>query len=380
MIRASSVRVLLGLLLLAVAGFEPASAELTPLDAKLVWVREGRVYLALPDSAAVEPGQLVSFVSRGKRIAAGEISRIYDREMAVATLTSGSLERVKKLNRVRVLVERGRPAALPILRVGYPSQKRVSLLFECDELAVRPPSPAGMYRTEALNERSSRFIRERDIPADAPWPDTLLVRLFDEVADEEIALERGELDAAVFWPGEMSSHLRGQPRWRDFLTGTMAHGVVAATWNAGAAAHDSSDSLPFAADSLLASLNREIFGDDLAPWREVAMRAGRPVPPPGSASPDLVRFEVDPGMPGGRLIERFLNRGRKPQAARDSVALVQVLHLDLPLTWAWQPGTAPLFAIRCPVVATPERRRHLVALGPDVLVGLLDCRVAGRRP
>jgi hypothetical protein len=376
----TSIRALLVPFVLAAAGFfEPASAEFAHLDAKVVWVRDGRVYLALPDSAVLEPGQLVSFVLRKRQIAAGEILRVFDREMAVATLRSGSLERVKKLDRVRVLAERGRPAALPMLRVGYPSQKRVNLLFECGEPAMRPPLPDSIYRTEVLNERSARLVREREFVG-VPWPDTLLVRDFDEAADEEIALERGELDAAVFWPGEMSSHLREQPRWRDPLTATMGHGVVLATWDAEAAALDSSGSFPFAADSLFALLNREIFGGDLAPWSEVAMRGGRPLTPSGSAPIDLVRFEVDRSLPGHQLIERFLNRGRKPQGARERVALVRLVYLDLPLSSSWQPGTAPLFAIRCPVVAAPERRRSLAALGADSLLGMLDCRVARRGP
>jgi len=387
------------MLALALAGsIARVSADPAPLNAKVVWVRGGRVYLASPDSSALEPGQTVSFVWRGKTIASGEISRVFDREMAIATLSTGSLERAKKLERLRILAERHRPGALPMLRVGYPSRSRVSLLFECDSLFLRAPGPVGMYRAEGLNPRSTRLFRETAPSIDAPWPDTLLVRQFDEAADEEIALERGELDAAVFWPGEMSSHLREQPRWRDFLSGTLRHGVVAATWSASGTARDSSHSLPLSVDSLLASLNREIFRGDLAPWREFAARSGRPLPPSTPAEWNVARFEVDPAVPGRQLLERFLNRGRKSQAARDTAAVVRLLYLDLPVERTldspgsfapgtsadsrdlpgpapiWPARTAPLFAIRCPVVAASQLLPYLAALGPDFLVGMLDCR------
>lgn len=328
----------------------------------------------------MQPGLSVSFVFRRKTIAAGEIFRVFDRELAAVTILSGSLEHVKKLERVRILAERRRPTALAVLRVGYPSRSRINLLFECGELSVRGPLSPGMYRTEVLSERSSRLVRDPVATLDPPWPDTLLVRLFDEAADEEIALERGELDAAVFWPGELSSHLRDQPRWRDFLTGTLDHGIVAASWSAADGVRDSSDSLPFAADSLLSSLNREIFGGDLAPWREVMARGGRSLSPAGMGSPDLARFEVDPGMPGHQLVERFLNRSRKPQSARENLSVLRVLYLDLPLAASLPPRTAPLFAIRCPVLAAPQLGPYLAALGPDSLAGMLQCMPAGRRP
>jgi hypothetical protein len=217
------------------------------------------------------------------------------------------------------------------------------------------------------------LVRDPVSVLDAPWPDTLLVRLFDEAADEEIALERGELDAAVFWPGEVSSHLREQPLWRDYLSGTMKRGVVAATWKAADAARDSSDSLSFASDSLLASLNREIFAGDLEPLRE----GGQSILPSRSGS---LRFEVDPSLPGRQLLERFLNRGRKPHSARDSAAVVQVRILDLPIASTWAPGTAPLFAIRCPLVSATQLQPYLAALGPDLLVGMIECRPATPRP
>jgi hypothetical protein len=151
---------------------------------------------------------------------------------------------------------------------------------------------------------------------------------------------------------------------------------------------------------LLNSLNHEIFRGDLTPWREFAARSGRPLPPSAPGGWNVARFEVDPGIPGRQLIERFLNRGWKSQVARDTAARVRLLYLDLPveraldspgssgradsrdlpgLTPTWPARTAPLFAIRCPVVAAPQLLPYLAALGPDSLVGVLDCRER-RRP
>src|SRR5205814_1296313 len=67
----------------------------------------------------------------------------------------------------------------------------------------------------SLAENEYRFVRDPGAAA-TPWPDTIMVGLFGETSDEEIALERGELDVAVFWPGEASARLRADPRWRGF--------------------------------------------------------------------------------------------------------------------------------------------------------------------
>src|SRR4029077_8015933 len=92
------------------------------------------------------------------------------------------------------------------------------------------------------------FRAGRGSPMGAPpAPDTLLVRLYGESADEEIALERGELDVAVFWPGELSTRMREDPRWGGALLGLRAHGVIAV-----AALHGAGGAR---ADARLASLN-----------------------------------------------------------------------------------------------------------------------------
>jgi len=43
-------------------------------------------------------------------------------------------------------------------------------------------------------------------------------------------------------------------------------------------------------------------------------------------------------------------------------------------------GAAPLFAIGCPVVCRSALGPYVAALGPDLLVELLDCAPPGRAP
>jgi hypothetical protein len=100
----------------------------------------------------------------------------------------------------------------------------------------------------------------------------------------------------------------------------------------------------------------------------------------GPRAPDAVFFEVDPALPGRQLLERFLTRGDKSQNARNGAARVRLRYLDLPIGSSWPPGTMPLFAIRCPLVASPRLQPYLTALGPDLVVGMLECDVAARRP
>ena len=115
--------------------------------------------------------------------------------------------------------------APPVLRVGYPSPPRSSLLFECGSVALQLPQD-GRYWVESIEGRTYRFIRERGVESSAPWPDTLLLRLFDDVDDEEIALERGELDVAVFWPGEASAHIREVARGQGRSVGGAVCGCL----------------------------------------------------------------------------------------------------------------------------------------------------------
>ena len=200
-------------------------------------VRENRVYLEVPPSAALQSGQTIAFLSGDRAIATAVITRVYDSEIAVATLNSGSLAGVANLEGLRVTVDR-HPAPPALLRLGYPSSRRVTKDFRCRNARLSPALEALGYRAVSPSD-PHRLVRDTSITADAPWPDTLLVRFFDESADQEIALERGELDVAVFWPGELSKHMRESPRFRDPLMAPRSGGAAdtAAAGGTGTAAN-----------------------------------------------------------------------------------------------------------------------------------------------
>lgn len=176
---------------------------------RVIWVRGDHIYASLPDSASAAEGDRATFRDRKKTLATGEVDDVIRGEVAVVRVTSGSLAGVRKLDRVRLLFERAPLPALGALRLGVPSARRRP---DCDELVPGVPAAAPAYVPSLMNPLTWRLVRDPASAAPSAWPDTLIVSLFDESADEEIALERGELDAAVFQSGELSAHLRGDPR------------------------------------------------------------------------------------------------------------------------------------------------------------------------
>ena len=130
-----------------------------------------------------------------------------DSTLVVALLTSGSIRSVKKLDRLRVTIEAPLVLPLPRLRIGFPGAHRTTALASCDRPRLRMPTPPGLYRDAVTGERSWLLVRDRAVAAERPWPDTLAIRIFEEVVDEEIALERGDIDAALFGAGEPSRYI-----------------------------------------------------------------------------------------------------------------------------------------------------------------------------
>ena len=346
------------------------AAEPRPLDAKVVWARAERVYVAAPDSVALAPGDLLTLARGKKTVATAEVVQVLTRDLAAARLTSGSLERAR-LDRLRVLAERPPLLPLALLRIGYPGSGRASLLFACGGARPRPPHAA--FRTDSLAENAYRFVRTGETPG-APWPDTILARLFGESADEEIALERGELDVAVFWPGEASSRLRADPRWQALAYG--ARGVLAAVAPAGSTPATGPAALsPNLAP--LAALGDEMFRGDLAPWRD---SGASPAPPAPQPAPAGLRFVVDPSCPGRATIERFLARVSPGAEARRDSAIVRLIYQDSPARPPDSLRVTPLFVVRCAVAFEPGLRAHVAALGTDAIVGMLECGAGGRAP
>jgi hypothetical protein len=206
---------------------------------------------------------------------------------------------------------------------------------------------------DAPSPRVARYIRDSRISLDTLWPDTLIVRFYDESADEEIAIERAELDVAVFWPAELSSHMRTSPRWSSPLMGIRTRGAVTLVWDASSSIDPAV--LEREKAETFAALNQDLFHGDL-----LLLEARDP----DSGGPSNVhpRFRVDPSCPGRAELQRYLYR----RVLTPSQGLVRIEYrADL--------AGSPLFAIRCPVVSRPDLRAYLSALGPDRLADLIDC-------
>ena len=327
-----------------VAGWVAAGrAEPSPLDARVLWWRAGRVYLAASDSSVV-PGTHLTFLSRGRTIGTGTIERIVDGELVVARLDTGSLASEKKLEKIGVLAEPPALPRLPVLRVGYPASGRSAPWWGCRPTTLRPPTPLEVSVADGSNDRSWRWVRTTSVRVlPEHWPDTVVVRLFDEAADEEIALERGEIDAAVFWPGELSTHMRERPEFPGPF-------LVPTSWRLAATGLAAGDSMA------LGALNRDLFRGDLLPLTWSA---------PASSQP--ARFEVDAQSQDRIRLPR--PGGATPGGARPVRLSVVAVHTSVPQD---DPAPVPIFAMRCAIVAAPPLRPLVTALGPW-LVDAVQC-------
>ena len=335
----------------------------TPLaKARVVWVSGDRVYVASADSIAQEPGAVLTFVEGRTRVATAEVTEVFHAELIAARLTAGSLKKVKRLDRLQVMC--GPPEVRPpsVLRVGYPAHGRKHPLIDCPRQTPDSSALQGAYELEAIDGRSFRMVRDPSYSVARSWPDTLLIRLFDDAADEEIALERGDLHVAVFWPGEASPHIRAAMGWQSGASGRWA-GCFLATTEWRAAVRDprglSSDE-----QDALARLNQEMFRGDLVPW---------PGAPPSRLEGGTARFEVDPAVPGRESLERFLNQAMPPGAAgSDRVIRLELRH-EVEGDWRSEAPSTRVFSIGCPVLSAPPHRRYVATLDPVTLVNLVVC-------
>jgi hypothetical protein len=353
-------------LALACAG-SCAHAELRGVAARVLWLRNGDVYVAAPDSGALAPGMTLEFARGSRPLAIAKVTRMLDAHVALARLESGSLADERRLDELVIRAEAAPVERVGRVRLGLPGRERVSLLFRCVRTGVETRLAGTDYDPDTLRGGRLRLLRRPpETPADGPpptAPDTLDVRFFSDAADQEIALERGELDVAVFWPGELSARMRADPRWKDFARGVRARGVLAAV-------HAARDTLPFDPRPL-AALAREAFAGDLLPWREL-----EPAPAP-AAAPRPVRWQVDPALPGARILERILQRAGNPPITRTA----RLTWLDVPVaardavqaTWR-TPGVEPLHALTCPVLVAPALRPPFAGMGgADAFANLLRC-------
>jgi hypothetical protein len=332
------------------------AAEADRLDAKVIWVRGEQIYLAAKSPIALEPGSALRFRERGKELGTAEVTTVLDSTLIAARLRSGSLARVKKLERLEVTVERPSVQPRTVLRVGYPSPRREHPLFRCG--AIVPRSEA--YRADSMGERSYRLVlRGPRGAALVLEPDTLLVRLFDDATDEEIALESGEVDVGVFWPGEASTHIREAMQWRRL------YGVRRSVALGFFGEEDRGMRGWLASIGRIDSLNQELFRGDLA--RSDSARVD-----PSTPDSTQAWFDVGRSCPGRDVLARFLNRGRRTAPKR--FYPVNVTCFD-PALFAGATAAGLVYRVACPVIGRPELRPYLA---PDNLVNLFDC--APRKP
>jgi len=258
-------------------------------------------------------------------------------------------------------------ARLGTLRIGLPSPRRGNLLFTCDAPVTAPRIGSATYAADSLDVSGRRWLRTPQTDADSAGalaPDTLVVRAFEDATDQEIALERGDLDVAVFWPGELSARMRSDARFRDPELGLRSRGVLACVAAAG-------DTLA-APRADLEVLNREAFGGDLLPWSELE---------PGPAEGSPARYVVDLTVPGAKHLERILARIPTAGVTRT----LKLVYLDQPVVagdaamGGWRtPGVMPVFAVRC-VVLAGSRRDAVRAIGVQRFAELAPCATGTRR-
>lgn len=365
--------VALALALLATPVVTHAARDDDARGPRVVWAGGGRLYVLASDSGAIAPRMRVRVLEKHREVARGEVTSVLDGVLASVALTSGGVRARAKLDRLEVIVEPAEPRAIATLRIGLPAASRTGLVPSCATSRLDAAALPRAYRAETLAVDAIRLVAADSAVAEVAWPETLLVRFFGDRADAEIALERGELEVAVFWPGEPSARARASAFGRDAFRGTRTRGVLVAN----STPLDSALADRVAPD--MATLNAELFGGDLLPIRAAAGSVST-APATGGAR-SAVRYSVDPAVPGQRTIERFLNRAAGA-AARPGERAVRITCVDEPVTGfdaaAWAGLDAvPLFALRCPVLCAPGRAADVLALGADAFANLLDC---GARP
>jgi hypothetical protein len=210
-------------ILLALVSSAPAVyAAKGPDDsgARVVALRGPDLYVLLADSAQATAGDTLILWEGSKERARASVWSVVRGGLAIAILSPGAYDiaRAKRLEKLLVTVAKSAVARPASWRIGFPSRERSAPLRPCDDWRFQSPRGGGAppYFVEAVDRRRVRFLRDRSRAGEgeaAAWPDTIVVHLFDEAADEEIALERGDVDAAIFWTGELSSRLRGDARW-----------------------------------------------------------------------------------------------------------------------------------------------------------------------
>ena len=426
----------LALALLAGAWSTPALAGRAKVpQPHIVWANAKVAYIANADSSSVAEGDRADFLDDKRGVATGTVTRVDRSGLVTVALGWSALESVKHLDRVLIGFTRPKPHGRPKLTIGGPAPMRAGVLWACGSGALHARFPPHGY---SIVERDSvRVWFVRDTTEASIWPDTLVVRAFEDAADEEIALERGEVDAALFWPGELSTHMREQPRWQSSPVATRTRGALVVMAVVPAAPEQAVPRSPARADSAgLDFLNRFLFRGDLTPLDVTPPRIGGTTRPAialprasgAAAALPVAEVERDSACARPNAIERFFAHpatGRNTRPARpglklfyldatirpaDSLAIAITDHLHAsasPLTRARADslgravrghGGAPLTpsvlldalreplglvyvaGLTCPMPCAPDVRSYIEALGVDTLADMIGRMPAGAGP
>lgn len=329
------------------------------VHANVVWVQGNRVYIASRDSVTFPPATQLSFRYRDNIVAIGEVTAVYQSELIAAVVTSGSLGKVKQFNKVEITARPPEFRPPTLIRVGYPAPGRKNLLFDCTRLEPDTTVLQGAYRPELFGRGLYRFVRDPSYAVARAQPDTLVVRMFDEAADEEIALERGDIDVAVFWPGEASTHIREVADQR--FGGREGLYLIAAPSHRGPPRPGMpSDRLRDALDNL----NLSLFHGDLP--RRGGWQEGGKLEPAG--------YEIDPGIPGRDVLQRFLNATVRTETNPDSTIAIR-LWLEVRDEWGLRmdPVNETTIVPRSAVLFSPGLRSYMAKVDVDAVVRLFTC-------
>lgn len=366
---------LLGLWLCAAVATAAPAPEPAP-RASVVWASGDRAYLASPDSGALLVGARVSVLWREDTLATGVVTAVLDGAVAAVQLDRGLSHPGGELASLGVRLEPPRLHVPRRLSIGLPAGARGNAIVACARMSLDSVFTAEGYLVERLGTDSYLGLRDSSRALPPAWPDTLLVRTFRDATDEEIALERGELDLAVFWPGERSERLRADPRWRDSPVPVRSLGLIVARQvgsGPGAPA-------PRAAD-LIEAMGRGGAAADLVP---LAPREGSASEAPVGATPERagVRYLADASLPGQRAIQRALDRDGGTATARGSLWSVSVIEAAVTAadSIAAEGRVVPLLAIGCPVVCRAGLRTLVDSLGAQRFADAMVCRRGERWP
>src|SRR5512143_662401 len=144
---------------------------------RLLWAHDDRAYLAMHDGATIVEGDSVWFDEGRTMIAAGHVTSVLHGELALVTITAGSLGAAVRPERLLVSVMPRSTPHLGSVRVALPANGRGNLIVRCGGVLPHLPREAPAYRTDTLDARHLRLTRSGEAASSNGWPDTLNVVL-----------------------------------------------------------------------------------------------------------------------------------------------------------------------------------------------------------